>query len=351
MPSLLQWHSPLQNQSDIYYKMTKYIETLIKTWADEEMNTVNLKINHLEERLFKSYEPNKFLSGEFWDRCDAWLKNVDSDDHKKTLYRLLTKIFYVGPIEFEELFRCAYDGPISRWLIDRENIDICAPNAQESLIKAVEETWFCPVTDSFRINSFFHINNLPTNSNFRPDWCSLHALGDIYKIKNYCEHNKIKRLVLLEDFVGGGSQSLKAVKFAATHINDLEVLFIPMIICPDGAEKARIYETELNSRRLNSLRFDPVLELPAPAFFTETTSSLTQSETDSLRDLIDTSYNAVSGGAVSGNPYHRYGFPPKKPTGGLVVMYTNTPNNTLPLIHWRPSTGSWQPIFPRHSRI
>ncbi|WAT84022.1 hypothetical protein [Delftia acidovorans] len=346
-----QWHLLLQNQLDICYRMTKYIEGLIKSWADDEMNHINLKINHLEGRLFKTYEPNKFVNGEFWDRCDAWLSSATSDEHKKTLYRLLTQIFYVGPIEFEELFRCAYDGPIARWLIDREQIDICAENAQQRLIEAVEKTWFCPITDSFRINSFFHINNLPANANLRPDWCSLRSLGDIYKVKNYCKNQNVKRLVLLEDFVGGGSQSLAAVKFAATHIEGLEVLFVPMIICPDGAVKARLLEDEVNLRRNYSLRFDPVLELNKPAFFTETDSSLPERDTEALRDLIKSSYDLVSGGVKRGEPYHMYGFPPKRPTGGLVVMYTNTPNNTLPLIHWRPKSESWQPVFPRHSRV
>lgn len=331
--------------------MSKYIENLVKAWADDEMTAVNLRVNHLEERLFKSYEPNKFFEGEFWARCEAWLGSVYTDEHKKTLYKLLTKIFYVGPIEFDELFRCAYDGPIARWLIDRENIDICSANAQKLLIEAVENTWFCPVTDSFRINSFFHVNNLPANANLRPDWCSLHKLGDVYKVRNYCAKNGIRRLVLLEDFVGGGDQSLAAVEFAATHIENLEVLFVPMIICPDGAFGARALEAGLNSRRPNSLCFDPVLELPKPAFFTATDSSFSVPETDALRELVNASYGAVSGGVVQGKPYHMYGYPASKPTGGLVVMYTNTPDNTLPLIHWRPVNGAWQPVFPRHSRV
>lgn len=331
--------------------MSNYIEGLIKSWADNDMTSINLRVIHLEQRLFKSYEPNKFFEGEFWERCEEWLKNVQPDEEKKTLYRLLTQLFFVGPSEFEELFRCAYDGPIVRWLADSEKIDVCAPNSQKLLVKAAEDTWFCPITDSFRINSFFHINNLPANADFRPDWSSLQALGDVYKLRNYCADKKVKRLVLLEDFVGGGSQSEAAVRFAATHIDDLEVLFTPMIICPDGAVKARTLEKEMNARRAGALRFDPVLELPSRAFFTANNSDLNAAETLALRGLINSSYPAVSGGAVIGKPYHMYGFPAGKPTGGLVVMFTNTPDNTLPLIHWRPLTGSWQPVFPRHSRV
>ena len=48
-------------------------------------------------------------------------------------------------------------------------------------------------------------------------------------------------------------------------------------------------------------------------------------------------------------PYSPFGFPHHAPTGGMVVMQGNTPDNSLPLIHWRSS--KWCPIFPRHSRV
>ncbi|MDX3984117.1 MAG: hypothetical protein QHC88_02580 [Achromobacter sp.] len=331
--------------------MANYIEELIKSWADDEMTVVNLRVDYLEKRLFKSYEPNKFINGEFWTRCETWLKNVSTDADRKTLYRLLTRIFYIGPAEFEELFRNAYEGPVARWLCEKEGIDVCVPGAQAALQKAAESTWFCPVTDSFRINSFFHINNLPANANLRPDWCSLHKLADIGKLSSYANTEQITRLVLLEDFVGGGSQSLGAVQFAVEHSNVLDVLFVPMIICPEGAKKARELEIQLNTQRLGSFKFSPVLELPKTAFFTPTSSALTQKDSIELRDLLLSTYPAVSGGVTKGKPYHMYGYPPHDPTGGLVVMYTNTPDNTLPIIHWRPASGSWEPVFPRHSRV
>jgi hypothetical protein len=152
--------------------------------------------------------------------------------------------------------------------------------------------------------------------------------------------------------VGGGSQSLGAVEFAASFFSPLEVLFVPMIICPDGAVNARQMEANIESIRSGAMRFDPVLELPRQAFFTETESSFPDIETLALRQLIATSYAAVSGGVPAGHkPYHMYGFPWDKPTGGLVVMFTNTPDNTLPLIHWRPTNNGWTPVFPRHSRV
>lgn len=334
--------------------MANPIEALLRSWADSDLDAINLQINTLEKWLYKSYEPDKFGDGDFQHRLVKWLNNVSTDEDKKILFRLLPSLFYIGPVEFEELYRCAYQGPIARWLIDSENIDICAPDAKDLLGTAAKKTWFCPVSDSFRINAFFHINNLAAGASLRPDWRSMHILGDVDKLKLYCADEKITRLVLLEDFVGGGSQAIEAVQFAATRIDSLQILFVPLIICPDGVERLRNAASEMCSVRPNSLRYEAVVELPKTAFFTSDQSPFMQpiSYTDDLRKLIVETYPKVSGNLEPGTckPYHPFGYPAKKPTGGMVVMYSNTPDNTLPVVHWRPKIETWNPIFPRHSR-
>lgn len=334
--------------------MANPIETLLRSWAEIELDAINLQINTLEKWLYRSYEPDKFGDGDFQQRLIKWLDNVPADAHKKLLFRLLPNLFYVGPVEFEELYRCAYQGPISRWLIESEGIDICMPDAQQKLTTAANKTWFCPLTDSLRINSFFHINNISSVASHRPDWRSMYEWGDIGKIKTYCAIRGITRLVLLEDFVGGGSQSFDSIRFAASEDLALEVLFVPLIICPSGATNARSLAFELCTKRKNALNYSAVMELPESAFFTSTGSPFKDdtSYADELRSLINSTYDQVSGGvkAGKGKPYDPFGYPPSEPTGGMVVMFSNTPDNTLPIVHWRPKNCAWNPIFPRHSR-
>lgn len=335
--------------------MGESIEQLVRRWSKDELTKVNRRVVDLERWLYKTYEPNKFGPDDFWGRLEKWLDNVPSDAEKQLLFQLLVEILYLGPFEFEELYRFAYQGPIARWLIDICDIDVFAPDGQEKLIAAAGDTWFCPVTDSFRINAFFHVNNLAAGANLRPDWHSLFKLGDVAKINSYCAQNNIKRLVLLEDFVGGGSQSLAAVNFAATKVHDLQVLFAPLVICPTGAQNARQLANLLSTARPGALRYGAAMELPANAFLTHDQSPYTEPNTlvTALRNLIEARYPEVSGGRQPGDekPYHPFGYPDNNPTGGLVVMYSNTPDNTLPLIHWRPPEGTWNPIFPRHSRV
>lgn len=335
--------------------MGESIEQLVRRWSIDDLTKINRRVVDLERWLYKTYEPNKFGPDDFWVRLEQWLDNVPSDVEKQLLFQLLVELLYLGPFEFEELYRCAYQGPIARWLIDTCDIDVFAPDGQKNLIAAAGDTWFCPVTDSFRVNAFFHVNNLAAGANLRPDWHSLLKLGDVAKINSYCLTNNIRRLVLLEDFVGGGSQSLAAVSFAATQVNDLSVLFVPLVICPNGAVNARQLAADLSADRAGALRYSAVMELPEDSFLTRDQSPYAEPNklVTALRDLIDARYPEVSGGRQPGKekPYHPFGYPDDDPTGGLVVMYSNTPDNTLPLIHWRPPEGTWNPIFPRHSRV
>jgi hypothetical protein len=333
--------------------MTKSIESLVQGWGDNESAALRLRITNLEKWLYHTYEPDKFGDGDFEQRLERWINNVASDEERRTLFKLIAEIFYVGPVEFEELYRCAYQGAIARWLIDLEAIDISSVDSQSRLVEAASKTWFCPVSDSFRINAFFHINNLAAGASLRPDWRSLFELGDPTKIANYVKGSGITRLVLLEDFVGGGSQAIDAVEFATT-IPGLQVLFVPLIICPDGVSRMRTTEAKICHGRPSAFRYEAVMELPSTAFLTPNQSPFINDVafTDAVRKLLNDTYPQVGGGVPSGSfkPYHPYGYPHHKPTGGMVVMYSNTPDNTLPIIHWRPKSKTWSPLFPRHSR-
>lgn len=327
--------------------MANRIEELVRAWGDPEINEINRRLSDLEKRLYYTYEPSLPPNPDFHARLGKWLDNlgVADDESQKTLFRLAAEIFYVGPSEFLELYRCAYHGPIARWLIDQENIDLLDPSASDKLQQAVMETWFCPISDSMKINSFYHVNNIPGKVDYRPDWRSLAQFGDTSKIQNYC-NGKFKRLVLLEDFVGGGSQMRKAVDYASKFGPYLETLVVPLIICPKGMKAA----AELENNHASTIRFEPIVTVPEAAFLTETPSSGEPQLHTELRVFAIDTYSRVSDGQQIGpKPYHPLGFPPKDPTGGLIVMYTNTPDNTLPLIHWPSRT--WQPLFPRHSRV
>ncbi len=319
------------------------INKKLQQWDDHKSRETMLRLEHLEKRLYNTYEPTLAPEPNFFKRIPLWLENVAGNtEDEKLMFNWVPDLFYVGPNEFNELYRVAYNGPIARWLIDILKIKLDDELASEKLITAVKETWFCPITDSMKINHFYHRNKIPAEWDFRPDWQSLAEFGSEEKIRTFCE-GKIKRLVLLEDFVGSGSQMEKAVHFASKFKDILSILVVPLIVCPKGFDKG------IELERRDGIKFKPVLILNKDGLIPKVTSGDDDTPTTKIRELADRTYKQVSGG-ISPNdklkPYHPLGW---RKTGAMVVMYTNVPNNSLPLIHW--TSNEWVPLFPRHDRV
>lgn len=323
--------------------MADKIEERVRQWGDKKSRETNLRLQHLALHLYGSYEPSQPPAPDFWQRLDKWLNNVAPDQAaEKILFNLIPELFYVGTEELKELYRFAYNGPIARWLIEETGLMLDDPKITEKLYQAACETWFCPISDSMRINSFYHVNNLPANWDFRPDWRSMDQFASEEKIRSYC-YGRIKRLVLIEDFVGGGRQMKDAVAFASKFTDILSVLVVPLIICPKGMTTAASLE------KTQGVRFSPVLSLEQDAFIPRIATLGLPEFVYEVLDLANKTYPKVSNNTPPGKnnkPYFPLGW---DETGGLIVMCSNTPNNTLPLIHWK--SDSWEPLFPRHDRI
>jgi hypothetical protein len=320
------------------------IQERLQRWIMElpdgpEIEAVNQHVVQLARELYSEYEPTKGPSPDFWQRLEMWLDNVTEAD-QKVLFRLLRHLFFIGPKELDNLYRVAYNEHVSRWLIDQIGASLDDPTLDTQLSTALQETWFCPVTDSMRINAFYHLNHI-TGSNFRPDWASLCELGSTVRIDAYIAKHGIKRLVLLEDFVGSGSQINDAVVFAATLPSRLPVLCLPLILCPNGRINMALWESTHTN-----LTCDAVLNLRSLDFLTPTAEATEPVVYAQARTVAVTAYNAMQASGPHTQLYSAFGY---QETGGLVVLSTNCPDNTLPLIHFNVPT--WNALFPRASRL
>ncbi len=319
--------------------MQSLSKELVKRWLQsddvdqEELMVVSEAVEYLSKRLYNDYEPSQFDL--FNDRLDRWLQNMDDDQDRRVLYRLLGHLFFVGRQEFESLCRAVFRGPITRWIIDGVAINFDDPDADRKFMQAVDRTWFCPITDSMRINAFLKVNNLD-GKQYRPDWRSLARFGDPEKIKAYTAAAGIDRLALIEDFVGSGTQMHRALSFAARLNPDMPVIGCPLVVCPEGLNKGHKLSTEFDN-----LQFEPVLALP-PAVFVKFTPQPGELPLFPLaRELIRRVAQRLA--LPSGESTHGF-----EAIGALVVLYSNCPNNTLPIIHH--STDRWTALFPRIRR-
>lgn len=288
-------------------------------------------LHFLCKKVFFDYEPTQFEP--FETRLIRWLNNVESDLDKQRLLSLLLDMFFVGRKEFEALYRSAYRVHIFRWLLETHNLDPFNTGLEEQVQDLANAAWICPISDSLRINSFLKVNGLKSRDK-RPDWRSMEQFGDAAKIRDYVAVNGINDVVLLEDFVGSGSQAVSSIAFAARTLPNINILLCPLIVCPKGKEHIQKEITQYSN-----VSFEPVISLPQSAMH----------DYDTFVDTGGTETEKFFVGLKSQLGYQKeksaFGF---KQTGAKVVMYSNCPNNTLPIFHR--DVAEWAPLFPRVER-
>ncbi|ASM72925.1 MULTISPECIES: phosphoribosyltransferase-like protein [Roseobacteraceae] len=288
-------------------------------------------IDFLSKKVFNDYEPSQFHP--FRQRLLDWLNNVDTEEDRQHLLALLLKVFFVGRREFEALYRTVFHGNLFRWMLEVESVDIFSDDLERNVVDRINKAWICPISDSLRINSFLKVNGLKSLDK-RPDWRSLRQFGDVKKIQTYVKRKDIRDLVLLEDFVGSGTQAKDVVKFAANALPKTRILLCPLIVCPKGDEVLIDTVSELDN-----VTYDPALLLPPSAFHSyDNTKANKATKTETFLCELKEKVGVTSEELM-------FGF---KQTGAKVVMYSNCPNNSLPIFHFESET--WTPLFPRVNR-
>ena len=314
--------------------MSRYVQAWLRQEGDDvqEIEEAYSQLAWLQRELLDEYEPPAFVR--FADRIDDWLDNFPEDADRRAMYRLLPRIFFIGRDQVNSLSRAAFNDIACRWVVDRAEIDLLAEDTQEQLDRALLHTWFYPITDSMKINTFLKMNGLGGHE-IRPDWLSLSQLGDPKKVREFLIDQKIERIVMVEDFVGSGSQMSEAVLFAAETLPHTPKLVIPLVCCPAGLKVG----LDLATGR-DGLFFEPVLTLREDLFVLKEPREGEPAEFAAARRL--SAEMAKDFGKKWADPFGH------NDTGALVVLHTNCPDNTLPLIH--DEGPNWKAIFPRIPR-
>lgn len=321
-----------------------FLEIINSDDSNQSSRLVNTHqvINYLDDKLYRKYEPTKQPCPGFMGRMKLWLDNVDSTEHKIALYDLVLKIFFVGEEEFNSLYRVAFHEVIIPWVVDKESIEITSDDFTPKIEACMSQTWFCPISDSLRINAFYHVNHI-VGRDFRPDWRSLKKFADKRKVEKFIKDSKIKRIVLLEDFVGSGGQALDIIDFLRTLDVDIDILLIPLVICPKGDSNIR------DALKNDDICYRPVVRVPDSEILSFNSVGF-EGRNDAVIREISEQYSSIMNVAfkVDNDERIEIGALGYRNTGALVVMYSNCPNNTISIIHR--DTEEWMPLFPRSER-
>ena len=314
------------------------------------------QLEHHAAKDWKVYLPAEHpdFSSDYLVRLARWIGSLNNENDQKLLLEYATYISFFCHDDFTALYQTAFNREVMRWVAQQMGTSLSAGGANNFNDAVQQEvhnkTWFCPITDSMDINEFCKVNHLKGISH-RPSFAPLQALAEdagnpdtqlLINLQRYMvhpsdSHPSLERLVLLEDIVGSSDQCIATVRWAIQSLGK-PVLFIPLILCPNGVTALRAEERNSGGR----LAVCPVVEL-------------------NQGDLLGPGRQRHDGWPISGDMealanrcshdkllgLNPFGY---RTTGCSIATFANTPDNTLPLVHHKPSNGAWEPLFPRVHR-
>jgi len=316
--------------------------------AKSEYGIIFDQLEHHATKEWRVYLPAEHpdFNPSYIERLAAWIGNVAAETDQKLMLKYAARISFFSHDDFAALYRTAMDRDISRWVAMQISARL-EPRGWQSFHTLVDReihqhTWFCPITDSMDINEFYKVNHLKGVAH-RPGFATLEMLATkagnpnlqlAENVRHYISENRLQRIVLLEDIVGSGSQCLDAVRWAISNLG-VPVLFVPLILCPNGVQALRNEEASSNGR----LTIRPVIELRRCDLLGPERNE--EHGWPIASDVEDLAQRTVENLGLS--PSMAFGY---RETGCSLSTFTNTPNNSLPIIHH--SNGKqWAPLFPR----
>lgn len=344
------------------------LRTLVRKWdaqntgspvAISHYGTILSELDHHATKEWRVYLPAEHpdYNISYMERLAAWIGNLTDEADQKLLLDYALYINFFSHDDFIALYHTALNREVTRWVVSQVGARL-EPRGGQALDKIVHDeihrrTWFCPVTDSMDINEFYKVNHLsgvghrpcfstlqmtaehPTKPNHQTatDWISYMANPE----PSFPAVPSLERLVLLEDIVGSSAQCLSAVRWAVNNLGK-PILFVPLILCPNGAKALRLEEQDSNGR----LTVRPVIELRSSDLLGPNRPP--QQGWEKAEEVEELARRCDASIRFS---YEPFGY---QSTGCSLVTFANTPDNTLPIIHDQPVTGNWRPLFPRVRR-
>lgn len=319
-------------------EINEWDSNLERPFYSYNFNSIYEILDYKEKKFFKHYSPTagSAHSG-FWDRLESWLENVHVEKEKKALFEFTLNIHFVTREDFTQLFLSAYSGPIKRWIIDLHDIALDQQLDTNQNTQLLERTWYGSVTD-MNLGEFYRVNRI-SGTDVRTDFNTIVKLGDPAKIQAYINGNNITQMVSIEDFIGSGDQFMKILNIMPSCLKRLPVLIVPLIICSDGLNNIK---SHLMTHSFTNWHIEPVVIIDFDDCLTSKTELTNKPLEKNILEIAKYFSTQIIGGVSDEWVYG------SAKTGSLVVLYSNTPDNTMPFIWW---TEDWNALFPRSSRI
>ena len=324
----------------------------VRTWdaqhpgtlvADSEYGMILSELEYHATRDWRVYLPvaHSDFNPSYMERLAAWIGNLTDETEQQLLLRYALFISFFSHDDFAALYKTALDREVRRWVVSQVGARL-EPSGWEQFHELVHrqihrQTWFCPITDSMDINEFYKVNHLQ-GVGHRPAFFTLQMLAEqsatpdpvlADNLRHYMANPSpnptqpslpLERIVLLEDIVGSGCQSLPVIRWAVHNLGK-PVLFVPLILCPDGAVALRSEE----ARTGGQLTVRPIIELRESDLL-----GPKRPNGDGWRSAQDLEALASRCASSFQFEYPPFGF---NDSGCSLATFSNTPDNTLPIVH------------------
>lgn len=345
------------------------------------------EIKFLIDFKFEPYLPVKTPpSKEFIERLVIWLDQFNNNE-KRYLFYLVSKIIFFNSKQINHLYSNVYEKKIKRVILEdiiKEKQSI-PPFDYKTALKFYQEeikkTIFVGLTDSSRINEFSHVINqneinrdlnfglsldtilypskkrtdifLNSHQNMTPEEEKKISICEEFEDKILATDEFImdkKRIVILEDFCGSGSDVREKLNLLKnSNLTFEKIILAPFIITYKGLDNINNWILQNNIEGEIEVVFGEIIPEKNKCFdfkdnYLEDGWFEKENISEKIKEISESYYNNVPFDSLTIND--KFGF------GSLYIAfvnYFNCPDNSLPLI-WIDDHG-WKPLFARSRRI
>jgi hypothetical protein len=295
---------------------------------------------HLDELLFHAdtrfHEYEQFREdGEYAERLLKWVNQVDRVGERQALFELARRVCFVDHKQTQSLYREAFRGPVAKTVsASFGNDDWVAPDFYDRVRAGLRDYALFSITESFIQSDFYAANSMAGAPRVQ-------ALGEDLDLAATVAGRRLRNrigAIVFEDFVGSGNQAVRVLQMVLQK-TDVPVLFVPLVVHPDGLGRLRDLATEQPL-----LTVAPVMVIQEEDCVRPTHRRGEPGTFPAIRSTVRETESRVMVPRYKGEqlPSNPFGF---GGSGAVFVSYRNSPNNVLALVHHR--APDWEPLFRR----
>lgn len=311
-------------------------------------------IETLASTKYKPYTNDEIQDffGKFW----SWLMQFELERERKLAFKIAARITFITEEQIKYLQEVCFKEKLQYSLFEKIISDRKLPpyaykEASRHFDDELSKCLLIPLTDSARYNQFVHVNGLENHSQLGIGSLSVFVHPDIRNTPEAVErlnkrYSEKETLVIIEDFCGSGKTFTSDLVRIANLYGFKRIYFCPYIIT-EKAERviirfARMFVPNIKVEILYGMKLSDRHNVFSPS-----SHLFSYEEQIALKQLCvkyHKKYFLTNRFIGLTHPYP-FGY---RNGQLLVVMQSNCPNHTLPII-WASDNG-WQPLFRRVQR-